>query len=512
MDSPSESEKILTGITRVDVAVIGGGINGVGIARDAAGRGLDVALCEMGDLGQYTSSSSTKLIHGGLRYLEHYDFKLVRHALQEREVLLRSAPHIIWPLRFILPHHRELRPRWLIRLGLLIYDHLGGRKRLPASRSVRLSAHPAGEALKKTYIFGFEYSDCWVQDARLVVLNAKDAENKGAKILTRTKCVSLKGDSDGWEIRVEDAITGRCHRFNARVVVNAAGPWVGEILKLTAKEAGRTAAARLVKGSHIIVNKLFDHDYPYIFQNHDGRILFAIPYEKDYTLLGTTDYEISGDPAQISITDEEISYICRSVSEYFERPITPQDVVETYSGVRSLFDDQSDNTSQVTRDYVLEMARKPAPLLSVFGGKITTYRVLAEQAVDLLSDVIDIRLPAWTQDKVLPGGNIENADFDRFLDQQIKLYSWLSTDVVADYARNYGTDIATLLNGKGSESDLGEYFGGGLYEVEIRYLIEHEFAQTAEDVLWRRSKKRLRLSSKRQQRVNDWIKCYWGQT
>ena len=393
----------------VDLLVIGGGINGTGIARDAAGRGLDVLLCEKDDLGAHTSSASTKLIHGGLRYLEQREFRLVRHSLQEREVLLRNAPHIIWPLRFVLPHHGGLRPWWMIRLGLFLYDHLGGRALLPPCASVDLRRHSSGRALKRGYRRGFEYSDCWVQDARLVVLNARDAQARGAEVRTRTECVSLALRGERWEATLVDRVTGSRSAVLARGVVNASGPWVGKTLDL---ETGAEAShhVRLVKGSHIVVRKLFDHPYPYIFQSGDGRVLFAIPFEEDYTLLGTTDVEIEADPGpvaitpgevgddrgaaaapppdriKVAITPEEVGYICATVSEYFETPVSPGDVVWTYSGIRPLFDDHAENASEVTRDYVLHVRRGPAPLLSVYGGKITTYRRLAEQAVDLLAE------------------------------------------------------------------------------------------------------------------------------
>ena len=367
----------------VDLLVVGGGINGTGIARDAAGRGLEVLLCERDDLAAHTSSASTKLIHGGLRYLEHRDFRLVRHSLREREVLLRNAPHIIWPMRFVLPHHAGLRSWWMIRLGLFLYDHLGGRGLLPPCASIDLDRHASGRALQGRYRRAFEYSDCWVQDSRLVILNARDACARGAEVRTRTACVSLVSQGAGWRAILVDQLSGERVTVTTRSVVNASGPWVGQIRSL-AGGARAKHRVRLVKGSHIVVRKLFDHAYPYIFQTGDGRVLFAIPFEEDYTLLGTTDVEFEGPPGRVEITAEEVDYICAAASAYFEKPVAPDDVVWTYSGIRPLLDDQAENASEVTRDYVLHLDRAPGPMLSVYGGKLTTYRRLAEQAVDML--------------------------------------------------------------------------------------------------------------------------------
>ena len=475
-----------------DILVIGGGINGASIARDAAGRGLKVVLCEKDDLAQHTSSASTKLIHGGLRYLEYYDFLLVRHALQEREILLNSAPHIIWPLRFILPHHKALRPRWLIRLGLFLYDNIGGRKALPRSWGVNLAKHISGETLKPEYTRGFEYSDCWVQDARLVVLNARDAQYHGARVFTRTMCTALERKKDHWIATIEDCRNNRVSKLQVRAVVNASGPWVKQTLDLDITTDTENDV-RLVKGSHIVVPKLFDHDYPYIFQHADGRVMFAIPYEKDFTLLGTTDIEIDGDPDKVSIDDAEIRYICDAINEYFKLPVNPEDIVWSYSGVRPLFDDESKNASKVTRDYVLQLDDNGPPILSVFGGKITTCRKLSEQVVDMLKKPMTFDTPGWTARASLPGGNIENADFPAFLVKCKRQYPWLDKDVLHDYARNYGTDIELLLQGCSSMSDLGKSFGGGLYECEVTYLINYEWAELAEDILWRRTKKGLKV-------------------
>lgn len=488
-----------------DLVVIGGGVNGAGIARDAAGRGLKVMLCEKDDLAQHTSSASTKLIHGGLRYLEHYDFMLVRHALGEREVLLRAAPHIIWPLRFILPHHKALRPRWLIRLGLFMYDHLGGRKLLPASSGVDLTSHVSGKALKKEFTSGFEYSDCWVQDARLVTLNVLDAAEKGCDVRVRTECTDIIRGDGQWTVKLLDHLTGERSSVNARSIVNASGPWVEKTLDLD-EEHDSKHGVRLVKGSHVVVPKLFDHPYVYIFQNADDRILFAVPYENDYTLLGTTDVEVQGEPGSEQIEQKEIEYICANASEYFEKPIHPEDVVWTYSGVRPLYDDASDNASKVTRDYKLDLdTRKGAPILSVYGGKITTFRKLAEQAVDMLKPELGFEAKAWTKPACLPGGDIPGADFDKFLNQCTSNYPWMDAAVVADYARNYGTRINAVVNEASSMDELGEHFGGPLYEAEIRYLVVHEWARSAADILWRRSKKGLHTPDGTELRLQQWI-------
>jgi len=490
-------------ITR-DLLVIGGGINGVGVARDAAGRGLSVFLCEQDDLAQHTSSASTKLIHGGLRYLENYDFRLVRHALNEREVLLRAAPHIIWPLRFVLPYHRALRPQWLIRIGLFLYDHIGGRKLLPPSQHIDLRRHPAGTLLKSEFSSGFEYSDCWVQDARLVVLNAMDARSLGADIRPRTRCICLQRHTDHWVADLRDKTTGDIFQVKARALVNAAGPWVENILQLDGEEIS-DKRVRLVKGSHIVVSKLFDHDCPYIFQNEDGRVLFAIPFEREFTLIGTTDKEVDEIPEPLQIDDDELAYICRSINQYLQQSISPEDVVWSYSGVRPLYDDASSSASKVTRDYRLDLDLRAAPMLTVWGGKITTYRELAQRAVGLLAKPMDIRLPDWTAHSSLPGGDMENADFAAFLARCRDNYPWLPDDLVYDYARNYGTRISLLLKGCQNMQGLGRHFGGPLYEREVAYLMEHEFARTAEDVLWRRSKKGLFVSVDAAADLDQWM-------
>ena len=494
----------------LDVAVIGGGVNGTGIARDAAGRGLSVLLCEKSDLGSGTSSASTKLIHGGLRYLEQYEFRLVRESLMEREVLLRAAPHIIWPLRFVLPHNRSLRPAWMIRLGLFLYDHLGGRKLLPSSSGLKLAQHPSGPPLKEVMTKGFEYSDCWVQDARLVVLNALDARERGAEILTRTECLSARRVDDLWELELRDLLTGQTRQVRSRALVNAAGPWVASVLEQRVG-SNRAAGLRMIKGSHIVVPAMFDHGYAYIFQNPDGRIVFAIPYEGKFTLIGTTDVEFKDDPAKVAISEDEISYLCNAVNEYFKASIAPADVVWTYSGVRPLYDDDSQSASTVTRDYVLDLDEQEgrAPLLNVFGGKITTFRKLAEHAMEKLCPLIDCKAPDWTSDAVLPGGDIGSVkgdvDFDGFVERFAAQYSWLPRDLAWRYARNYGGRAAMIVGNAQDLGGLGRELGDGIYEAELTYLVEQEWVVEASDVLWRRSKLGLHVSDETVTQIEAWL-------
>ena len=475
-----------------DLFVIGGGVNGCAIARDAAGRGLSVFLCEKDDLASATSSCSTKLIHGGLRYLEHYEFRLVREALTEREVLLQSAPHIIWPLRFVLPHHRGLRPRLLIRLGLFFYDHLGGRKILPATRSVDLRTDPTGAPLKASYTRGYEYSDCWVDDARLVVLNARDAAAKGAVIRTRTRCVSAIREGDLWRVEIERE--GVREIIRAAAVVNAAGPWVGSVLADVC-ESRSNYKIRMVKGSHLVVQRLYDHDRCYIFQNADGRICFAIPYERDFTLIGTTDEDYVGDPGEPRITEAETRYLLESVSEYFRRPVSEDMIRWSYAGVRPLFDDGASKAQEATRDYVLKLDRQgdKAPLVSVFGGKITTARRLAEAVMDMLKPFSPGMKGAWTRGSSLPGGGIPIDRVGEFIDRIQRSYPFLARSEASRMFRAYGADVERILEGATSEADLGERFGP-LTEREVNYLRASEWAETADDILWRRSKLGLHLS------------------
>lgn len=487
-----------------DLLVIGGGINGVGIARDAAGRGLKVVLCEKDDLAAHTSSASTKLIHGGLRYLEQYDFALVRKALIEREILLRAAPHIIWPMRFVLPYDKDLRPAWLIRLGLFLYDHLGGRKMLPPTRTLRRKKTDRLDPLREEFRLAFEYSDCWVEDSRLVVLNAVDAKSRGADILTRTACVGLGRRADHWEATLRGPDGDRT--VMARAVVNAAGGWVDEILGL-AEPGTAQQNLRLVKGSHIIVPRWHEGDYAYFFQNGDGRIMFAIPYERgEFTLIGTTDVPYEASKDKVVISQEEIDYLCAGASEYYKRAITPADVVGTYSGVRPLYDDHAANASKVTRDYVLNCDRTGgAPVLSVFGGKITTYRELAEHALKELAPDFPGMTKPWTKTASLPGGDIPGADFEDFLHGLSLRQPWMEQRLLRRLARAYGTRVDELLGTAKSMAELGRDFGGGLHEAEITYLMRHEFAQTAEDILWRRSKLRLHLSEAEQAGLETWL-------
>ena len=479
-----------------DLAIVGGGVNGCGIARDAAGRGASVVLFEQDDLASGTSSWSTKLIHGGLRYLEHYEFRLVREALMEREVLWRMAPHVIWPLRFVLPHHKGLRPTWLLRIGLLLYDNLGGRKLLPGTRIVDLTRDPAGAPLKPEFTRGFEYSDCWVDDARLVVLNAVDARERGAEIRTRARVVAAERTGGVWALTVEDRRTHARDTVKARVLVNAAGPWVADVLTGVVR-ANAGAKVRLVQGSHIAVRKLFDHDRPYIFQNADGRIIFAIPYERDFTLIGTTDRDYVGDPAKVAASEEEIVYLCAAASEYFRKPVERDEVVWTYSGVRPLYDDGASKAQEATRDYVLALDEREgeAPLLSVFGGKITTYRRLAEAALAKVSAHLPaVARPGWSGDAPLPGGDFPHDGYDALVAEIVRTYPFLDGGLAARLVRAYGTRTRALLDGARSQADLGQTFGADLTEREVAYLMREEWAATADDVLWRRSKLGLHVS------------------
>ncbi|KVT55062.1 glycerol-3-phosphate dehydrogenase [Burkholderia ubonensis] len=478
----------MTQPNRYDLLVVGGGINGAGIARDAAGRGLSVMLCEQDDLASHTSSASTKLIHGGLRYLEYKEFGLVRKALQERETLLRAAPHIMWPLRFVMPHMPNLRPAWLIRIGLFLYDHLAKRELLPGSRGIDMRRHAAGAPLIDSIKRGFVYSDGWVDDARLVVLNALDAKERGAEILTRTKLVSAERVGDEWEARLQLA-DGSISVVRARAIANAAGPWVGDVLH-GALGRGAQHSVRLVKGSHIITRRLFDHDHAYIFQNPDKRIIFAIPYERDFTLIGTTDVEYTNDPAKVAIDGNETQYLCESINRYFKRKISPADVHWTYSGVRPLLEDENAaNASAVTRDYRLEMDDGAGtPLLSVFGGKITTFRKLAEEAGDLLCRALGRDAAPWTAGAPLPGGDIANAKFDAFAAQFAARHPWLPAELARRYARAYGTRAERVVGNAKSLAELGAAIAPGIHEAELRYLRDVEWATRAQDVLWRRSK------------------------
>ncbi len=492
-------------MTEVDVLVVGGGINSAGIARDAAGRGLKVLLCEQHDLASHTSSASTKLIHGGLRYLEHYDFRLVRKALQEREVLLEAAPHIIWPLRFVMPHDSHLRPAWMIRAGLFLYDHLAKRRRLPASESLDLRSHVAGAPLETRYARGFAYSDAWVDDARLVVLNAVDAGRRGAQILTRTRFVDAQRDGARWSVRLQPAAdAGAPPTVSARSIVNAAGPWVG-LVHDAALHSPAARHVRLVKGSHIVVPRLFDHGFAYLFQNPDRRIIFAIPYEQDFTLIGTTDVEHDARPDAPVISSAETEYLCAMANRYFTRKVNPRDVVASYSGLRPLLEDESTDPSSVTRDYSLELDRSGAPLLSVFGGKITTFRRLAEEATDSLCAALDCDARPWTRGTPLPGGDLPQADFAAFAAQFESRYPWLPPSMQRRLPRLYGSQAFDWLGDSRSPGDLGAELLPGLFEAEVRHLRDHEFAQCADDVLWRRTKLALKFPAESFARLDDWF-------
>jgi glycerol-3-phosphate dehydrogenase len=496
-----------------DLLVVGGGINGAGIARDAAGRGLKVLLCERDDLASHTSSASTKLIHGGLRYLELYHFDLVRKSLKEREVLLQSAPHILWPLRFVMPHDSHLRPAWLIRAGLLLYDNLAQRRLLPGSGSIDLRTHPAGAPLQRRYRRGFVYSDGWADDARLVVLNALDAAERGATILTRTSCERIERTDDLWRAQLRDATIGAqaggaaadgLRTVTARAVVNAAGPWVGELLH-ERSPVRSTRTVRLVKGSHIVVPQLFEHRFAYIFQTEDRRIVFAIPYEQRFTLIGTTDVEYDGDPAYPKIDADEKAYLCALANRYFERSIAPADVLWSYSGVRPLLDDESADARSVTRDYALDLDERGAPLLSVFGGKLTTYRKLAEEAVDRLAPKLGARSGRWTAGATLPGGDIPGGHFEPYLRALERKYPWVPAELRRRYARAYGTRIDRLLADCRSMTDLGETVLPDLHAREIEYLRKHEWARSAADILWRRSKLGLHLPANAERTLDAWL-------
>lgn len=471
-----------------DLFVVGGGINGTGIANDAAGRGLAVGLCEQDDLGSATSSASSKLIHGGLRYLEHREFRLVREALREREILLSKAPHIVWPLRFILPHQPHLRPAWMIRAGLFLYDHLSKRDSLPSSRSLRL---PTNGPLKAFLKHGFEYSDCCVDDARLVILNAMQAHQQGAEILPRTRCIAARQEGDYWALSLEDRKTGETATRYARVLVNATGPWVESFLRRESDRQSRYAI-RMIQGSHLIVPRLHDDKRAYILQHHDGRIVFVLPYHQEFSLVGTTDKRYTGEPSNITASKEEIAYLLDVVNHHFKRQLEHGDVVATFSGVRPLCDDESTDPSVMTRDYTLDLDENGPPLLSVFGGKITTYRKLAETVLEMLSPNLPPMGAAWTAAHPLPGGDIVSQE--RFTQDLLRQFPFLDTTQAERYAASYGSLCLRFLDNKRDASELGEAMGGGLTSAEIDYLVEHEWAQSVEDIVWRRTKLGLRLT------------------
>ncbi len=499
----------------MDLFIIGGGINGCGIARDAAGRGLSVTLAEMGDLAQATSSASTKLFHGGLRYLEFFEFRLVREALEERETLLRAMPHISWPMRFVLPWHPAMRfesdtptsrllsfvmpwmkgrrPAWLIRLGLFLYDNLGGRKILPGTRTVNLREDAAGAPLNPKFGFAYEYSDCWVQDARLVVLNARDAEARGARVLVGTKVVSAARENGLWHI-VTEGPEGRADHW-ARGLVNAGGPWVEDVIRNTIR-LNSTEGVRLVRGSHIVTRKLYDHDRCYFFQGEDGRIIFAIPYEQDFTLIGTTDQDHKAAPSDVHCTEAEQDYLCAFASKYFAKPLTRQDIVWTYSGVRPLYNDGAKSATAATRDYVLSVdATGGAPLLNVFGGKITTYRRLAESALEKLAPYFPGLPDKWTAGVTLPGGGFAPDATAQVIRDLAASYPFLTPQWAERMVRHYGLEARDILGNARMAEDLGQSFGATLTEAEVNWLMAREWARRAEDVVWRRTKLGLRLTT-----------------
>ncbi|MDH1572601.1 glycerol-3-phosphate dehydrogenase [Pseudomonas sp. GD03746] len=499
MSQPVSSQPLLADC--YDLAVIGGGINGVGIAADAAGRGLKVFLCEKDDLAEHTSSASSKLIHGGLRYLEHYEFRLVREALAEREVLLAKAPHIVKPMRFVLPHRPHLRPAWMIRAGLFLYDHLGKRKRLGASRSLRFGP---GYPLKPAITRGFEYADCAVDDARLVVLNAMAAREQGAHIHTRTRCLRAERVDGLWQVELQHA-DGSLQTIRARALVNAAGPWVAKFIKDDLK-LDAPYGIRLIQGSHLIVPRLYEGDHAYILQNEDQRIVFCIPYLDRFTLIGTTDREYSGDPAKVAITEQETDYLLKVVNAHFNHQLSASDILHTYSGVRPLCNDESDNPSAVTRDYTLALSatQGEAPLLSVFGGKLTTYRKLAESAMAELKPFFSQMGQSWTASSALPGGEGMSTP-QNLVDELLSQHQWLAPDIAKRWAVTYGSRTWQLLKGVNGPDDLGQAIGGGLFTREVDYLRETEWAFSAQDILWRRTKLGLFTSEGEQRALADYL-------
>ncbi|KAA1187897.1 glycerol-3-phosphate dehydrogenase [Photorhabdus heterorhabditis] len=486
-----------------DLIVIGGGINGAGIAADAAGRGLSVLLLEAQDLAKATSSASSKLIHGGLRYLEHYEFRLVSEALAEREVLLNLAPHIAFPMRFRLPHQPHLRPTWMIRIGLFLYDNLGKRVSLPSSKGLKFGANAV---LKPELVRGFEYSDCWVDDARLVVLNAQEVKKHGGEVRTRTKVTRAWREHDGWMVEAEDLRTGKTYTWRAKGLVNATGPWVKEFFDDSLKLKS-PYGIRLIKGSHIVVPRVHDEPQAYILQNEDHRIVFVIPWMDEFSIIGTTDVEYKGDPKEVKIDDQEINYLLKVYNDHFKKQLSREDIVWTYSGVRPLCDDESDSPQAITRDYTLDIhdEQGKAPLLSIFGGKLTTYRKLAEHAMDKLVQYYPDAKKAWTKNGQLPGGNLEGCDRDGYARLLRKRYNWLPEGVAVRYARTYGSNSELILQSANNLTDLGESFGQGLYEAELRYLLDNEWVVELDDAIWRRTKLGMWLNEEQKQRITVWL-------
>ena len=488
-----------------DMIVVGGGVNGAGIARDAVGRGLSVLLVEKGDLAQGTSSRSGKLVHGGLRYLEYYEFRLVREALIEREVLLAAAPHIIWPMRFVLPHSPEQRPAWLIRLGLFLYDHLGGRKKLPPTRALDLRRAPEGAPIREEFRKAFEYSDCWVDDARLVVINAIDVKKRGGQVRLRTSLGSARREADRWSVTLADSANGASVGATAKALVNAAGPWVENVLRSAGGNAENRV--RLVKGSHIITRKFWRGEQAYFLQNRDNRVIFVNPYEGDLCLIGTTDIPFHGKAEDVEIAPDEVDYLLDVINRYFVTQLKPSDVVASFSGVRPLHDDNAANPSAVTRDYVFDIdaPKGAAPMLSVFGGKITTYRKLAEHALEKLAPYFPKMGAPWTERAVLPGGQLPGADFEAWFAEFRSRNAWLPSEIALGYARRYGARVSDLLGDAKSLADLGRFFGGALYEREARFLMAEEWATTAEDIVMRRTKHALHMTAAERDAFAAWI-------
>ena len=494
--------------TDFDVFIVGGGINGAGIARDAAGRGYKVCLAEMSDISSGTSSWSTKLIHGGLRYMEQFQLRLVREALIERENLLSIAPHIIRPLRFILPHSEKSRPLWMLSLGMFIYDNLARRKVLRKSEKINLNKASEGKELKDNFAQGFEYSDCWVEDSRLVLLNARDAYLRGARIMTRSKVVSLKWDNNKWEILVQKKLKNKIknYQFSSKMVVNAAGPWVNEINGQLKTSNGLFARTRLVKGSHIVLPKLVNHEKAFIFQNFDNRVIFVIPFEKQFSLIGTTDEEFSENPSEVKISKKEIDYLCESVSTFFKKPISSKDIVWTFSGVRSLYDDGEKSLQKITREYVIKEENEyDKKILSIYGGKITTYRKLAEKVLKIIDKQFNKTTYSWTSKHALPGGDFEAKSFSKLLKHYQEKYNFIERGIIERLFMSYGTQIDEMLRSTKSIKDLGKYFGNTLYEIEVKWMINSEWAEKVEDILWRRSKLGLNFSSSEVNNLKKWM-------
>lgn len=485
-----------------DLIVIGGGINGAGIAADAAGRGLSVLMLEAKDLACATSSASSKLIHGGLRYLEHYEFRLVSEALAEREVLLKLAPHIAFPMRFRLPHQPHLRPAWMIRTGLFLYDHLGKRTSLPSSKGLRFGPE---SVLKSSLTRGFEYSDCWVDDARLVLLNAQEVVVRGGEVRTRTQVTRAYRENGLWVVEAKNADTGEVFTWRAKGLVNATGPWVKQFFD-NGLELKSPYGIRLIKGSHIVVTRVHNQPQAYILQNEDHRIVFVIPWMDEFSIIGTTDVEYNGDPHDVKIDDNEVNYLLKVYNDHFKKQLSKDDIVWTYSGVRPLCDDESDSPQAITRDYTLDVHDQDgkAPLLSVFGGKLTTYRKLAEHALEKLSGYYDNCGPAWTKNGVLPGGDL-GTDRDSYAAQLRRRFTWLPEALARRYVRTYGTRAEQLIGTAQSLEDLGEHFGHHLYEAELRYLVAEEWVVELDDAIWRRTKLGMWLDDAQKQRVAQWL-------